>query len=180
MNKLAELRRFSIFVCLFEIDRKRRLKRFFTFSTVVWLLAIAAVFFLIAVPPLQDAWAYLFWKPVPCKVTIEEGKFRKFLYNYGNCSFNSIREDFWVRNKVASWEARKVVGTEENFDQTCYISPGNPYSAVLNLTAHKQWWGWDRGGGSLFLSGFVICVATALALVSHIRRKAVSVVVQVP
>jgi len=172
-----------------------RLKRFFTFSTVVWLLAIGAVFYLIAIPPLQDAWAYFFWERVPCKA-IEGGGFRKFVFDYGVKgtqydeekkiktemvvirSFYSGRENFWIRNS-GTHRTFNTSDTEKNFDQTCYIAPGKPSSAVLDLTAHKQW-GWDRGGGSLFLSGFVICVAAVLTFVSRIRRKASSSAARAP
>lgn len=160
------------------MNGKHPLKRFLTFSSAIWLLAVCAVFYLIAVPPLQDAWAHFFWKRVPCKVTLKDGKFTKFLYNYDGRSRNSAREDFWVRNRAASWSAANISDTSANFDQICYVSPSNPNSAVLNLTAHKRW---DRAVNSLFLSGFVICVATALAVVSRIRRKkAANAAVQTP
>ena len=149
----------------------------------MWLLAASAVFYLIAVPPLQDAWAYFFWERVPCKVTMEDGKLRKFLFNYDvkdaqtgtvvNRGFNSIRKDFWNRKN-------RAVGTfsvpdTENFDRICYVAPGNPRFVVLELTAHKRW---DHD--SLFLSGFVICVATALTFASRIRRKKINLENQAP
>jgi len=135
----------------------------------VWLLAVGAVFYLVVVPPLQDAWAYFFWERVPCKVTFRDnGKLRKFVYNYKDDSFYSAHEDFWVRKRKMVGSSRTFPISDTNFDQICYVSPRNPNFAVLNLTAHKRW---DRAADSLFLSGFVICVATVLVVVSRVRRK---------
>ena len=65
------------------------LNRFFTFSSLIWLLAAVAVFILIGLPSVQDAWAYYFWERVPCKVDNTEGRFR-FVYKY--------QETYYSRN----------------------------------------------------------------------------------
>jgi hypothetical protein len=144
------------------------LKRFFTFTAVAWLLGGAAIFFLLAVPPLQGAWAHLYWERVPCKVNMNEGKFRNFVYQYKGAAYNSGRQDFWVRKNTQSTIAAMVMDPK-SFDQTCYVNPNEPLYAVWRIDAHRQW---DRAAESLFLAAFVTCVAIGLTFVSNARRKA--------
>ena len=149
--------------------RVLRLKRFFTYSSLTWLIAAIAVFCLVCLPLVQNAWAYCFWERVPCKVSYDaDGNFWKFTFNFHNHGYNSTRVDFWDRRNTGT--IRTVLVTDRSaLNRTCYISPTNIDYAVLNLDAHKRF---DRAVNSLSLSAFVICVATALTYVSRRRSRA--------
>ena len=143
-----------------------RLSKFFTFSSFIWLLAAAGVFFLVGLPPLQDAWACYRWERVPCKLNGLNGN-RGFLFQYEGTRYVSLRRDFWDRESVDSIRTGPAINADV-FDRTCYVAPHTPTSAVLTLDAHKRF---DHAGASLFLSAFVISGAIALTLVSSMRRK---------
>jgi hypothetical protein len=154
------------------------LKRFFTFSMAIWLLAAVAVFALIGLPPAQDAWAYFFWEKVPCRILANnpgnsqiqkapDGPPRGFLYVYKGVKYTSPRMNFWYRRFTQS--SVDYASTESaTLDRTCYVSPGNPWSAVLALDAHRHF---DRAADSLFLAAFVICVATVLSFLTRKRHR---------
>ena len=134
----------------------------------IWLLAAVAVFVLIGLPPAQDAWAYFFWDKVPCRVLqSNHERSRGFLFDYKGVKWTSLRLTFWDRRFTES-SVDYAHSEPEVLDRTCYVSPGNPWSAVLSLDAHKRF---DLAADSLFLAAFVICVAAVLSWVLRKRLK---------
>jgi hypothetical protein len=150
----------------------RIFRRLLSFQGVLWTLTIAIVLFLVAFPLLRNLWASYTWERVPCHLS-PEGLFppdqRKYFFQYDGVSYTCQFRNFWDSSNIAAWNvsAWRSLGTVPLGPPNafCYISPGNPPSAVLNLDTHKRL---DLAAPRLGITALLVAAA---ALMSRAARK---------
>ena len=145
----------------------------FTFQGLLWTITLAGILFLGAFPLARNLWAYYTWQRVPCLLS-REGLFppnqRKYFFERNGIRFSSDARDFWAGTNLA---AGRSLGTErlDPPNTICYVSPGDPPSAVLFLDAHQRL---DRAAPQLAVATLLIVATALLSRAARRRRPAAS------
>ena len=126
--------------------------------------------FLCALPLVQNLWAYYTWERAPCTLAPEglfSSQWRKYFFELNGLRYPSHIRDFWDSTNVAAWRS---LGTKrlDPPNTFCYVSPGDPSSAVLRLDAHKRL---DLAAPRLGITALLVAATAIMSRAARQRRS---------
>jgi hypothetical protein len=145
--------------------REKLMKRWLRFNVVIWCVAIAALFWLVAVPPLMDFWAAAHWNKIPCHISPDAAAPDRYFYEISGAQYNSQRRDFWRRKGILDKRNHPMTLEPNEF---CWANPSDPEDTVLKLDAHTNF---SNAGGHFAAASLLIVAAFVVTYLGSRKKK---------
>jgi hypothetical protein len=139
-----------------------------SFQGLLWTVTLATAAFLCVTPLAQELWAYYTWDRVPCwySVVID-----RYFFERDGVRYTGFTHDFW---ETFDPQIGRSTGSSQMppADRICYVNPGPPRRAVLNLDAHQRL---DHAAPRLGIATLLIVAAAVMSRAARQRRPAAAV-----
>ncbi|MGN6367287.1 MAG: hypothetical protein ACTHN5_03410 [Phycisphaerae bacterium] len=131
---------------------------------IIWTAVLFILLYLLLWPILLGIWAGSHWDKVPCGVT-NNGSV--FVYSYQGENYYSGHMDFWNKYHDEAVLSGRDIPLPQ-FDHICYVFPGHPKTAVLNVDSFEHL---DHASNAVVVSVFVVICGGVLTYAAQKRRR---------